>query len=623
LKTCYRNQDPLIKDKIKGKVKLIYIDPPFGTGDQYDAAKGQSAYSAKRKGADFVEFLRRRLIILRELLSDDGSIYVRIDYRFGHYIKILMDEVFGKNNFKNQIIVNKSGRPTEKIRQFHSGHDFLLFYTKTDDYYFHSYEIEKETQGWRPMHLPGIRWSPIEDKYIKMYSKKYIEEKNGKFVTRARIILGKEFLPPDGRHWALSQKTVFDLEKEGKIRFNKNGNPESLESPTKKINDIWTDIQGYSQYYDYPTENSEELLERVIDSSSEKDDLVMDVFAGSGTTLSVAEKLGRRWIGCDIGKLSLYTVQKRLLTITSSKSLDKTKKEFSQDARAFCVVTAGLYDLEKIFHQVKDKYIEFVSQLFEVARLQNKRISGIEIDGKKDEFYVKIFPYWEFKDANVDEQYVEDLHKHMGNKIGERFYIIAPANSVDFISDYHLIDKVRYYFLKVPYQIIKELHKVQFKKFRQPQSKSNINDLEDAIGFHFIRQPEVKSKLIRIKNKVILKIAKFYSQYVEEESREELDNFESLAMILVDLNYNGDTFLMTDYFFADDLISGKKKNKSKVGDKDLEEIGEGADPAKIMTTLREQKEIKLEFLDKDCKKEIMIVYVDIYGNEFKEILKVK
>ncbi|MBU4467475.1 MAG: site-specific DNA-methyltransferase, partial [Candidatus Omnitrophica bacterium] len=157
LKTFNENKDPLVRNKIKGKVKLIYIDPPFGTGDEYDGNKGQSAYSAKRKGADFVEFVRRRLILLREILADDGSIYIRIDYRFGHYIKVLMDEVFGKQSFRNQIIVNKTGRPTEKIKQFHSGHDFLLFYTKTEDYYFNNYEIQKEEQKWRAMHLPGVR----------------------------------------------------------------------------------------------------------------------------------------------------------------------------------------------------------------------------------------------------------------------------------------------------------------------------------------------------------------------------------------------------------------------------------------------------------------------------------
>lgn len=106
LKTVYENKDPLIKDKVKGKVKLIYIDPPFGTGDEYDANRGQRAYSAKARGAEFIEFLRRRLILAREILADDGSIFVRQGYHFGHYIKVVMDEVLGKENFRNELIVS-------------------------------------------------------------------------------------------------------------------------------------------------------------------------------------------------------------------------------------------------------------------------------------------------------------------------------------------------------------------------------------------------------------------------------------------------------------------------------------------------------------------------------------
>ena len=105
LKTIYYDKDPIIANKIKGKVKLVYIDPPFGTGDEYDGNKGQSAYSAKRKGADFVEFLRRRLILLREVMADDGVIFVRLDYHFGHYIKVIMDEVLGKTILEMRLLL--------------------------------------------------------------------------------------------------------------------------------------------------------------------------------------------------------------------------------------------------------------------------------------------------------------------------------------------------------------------------------------------------------------------------------------------------------------------------------------------------------------------------------------
>ncbi len=613
LKTCYRNQDPLIKDKVKGKVDLIYIDPPFGTGEQYDASKGQNAYSAKRRGADFVEFLRRRLYLLWEMLAETGSIVVRVDYHFGHYVKVVLDEVFGKGNFRNEIIVNRTRTLKGEYKQFATATDSLFLYARNKELMvFNGFRKLKPENEWKwvEMHLPGIR----KDESL-LYKK----------------VFGKTVKAPKGRRWALSQAAFDDAIGRGLVRMNqKTGLPQFL-TKYETIGSNWTDISGYSKYYDYPTENSEELLERVMlfgtkDPQQAINDgegipLIMDVFAGSGTTLAVAEKLGRRWIGCDIGKLSIYTIQKRLLMIADSKALGEEEGKYRKEAKAFCTVTAGLYDLGKIFNQVKDKYIDFVSQLFEVERLEHKRIGGIEIDGKRGEFYVKIFPYWEFKDANVDEQYIEDLHKNIGKKIDERFYIIAPANSVDFISDYHPMGDVRYYFLKVPYQIIKELHKVQFKKLRQPQSKSNVNDLEDAIGFHFIRQPEVKSKVEERKDKVALRIAKFYSQYSEEESHEELDNFESLAMVLVDLKYNSETFLMTDYFFADDLISGaKKKNTEEEFEEDVEEI---VDEEKIRNTLKGQKEIKLEFAKKDCGKEIVVVYVDIYGNEFREILKVR
>ncbi len=320
--------------------------------------------------------------------------------------------------------------------------------------------------------------------------------------------------------------------------------------------------------------------------------------------------MGRRWVCCDIGKLAIYTIQKRLLEIDKSKDFENKKKKYGKPAKSFAVVTSGLYDLGKVFALKKDEYIRFVKDLFEIEETNKKTIGGVEIDGKKREFCVKIFPYWELKNASVDEKYLQELHKNIGKKIDGRFYIIAPANNVNFISDYHQIDNVRYYFLKVPYQIIKELHKVQLKKFRQPQSKSQINDLDEAIGFHFIRQPEVKSEVKKLKDKIVLKIKKFESAYSQDETGEKLKNFESLAMLLVDLNYDGEKFMMTNYFFAQDLLNHKLS--------DEEESEE-----EIKKEFKKQKEIIREFPKKDCGKEIMAIYVDIYGNEFREIFKVK
>lgn len=553
LKTIYENKDPLIKDKVKGKVKLIYIDPPFATESDFRANDRQKAYADKTKGSEFVEFLRRRLILVREVMADDGSIFVHLDYRKGHYVKVLMDEIFGVNNFRNEIIWCYSG-PAQATRYFSRKHDYILFYAKTE---------------------------------TNLFNIQYLPHKSGLHNT--------------GQVFGDMEKENIEVVKE-------------LENKGKKAEDWWVDIWATERYrrelIDYPTQKPEKLLERVVKASTNENDIILDFFAGSGTTAAVAEKLGRKWIVCDIGKLSFYTIQKRLLNINESKDLENPNKKYNKSAKTFITINTGYYDLQKVFELKQDAYCKFVMNLFEVAP-SNKKIGGISIEGqKKDGFYCLIYPYWKFKDSSVDEGYLEDLHSHLGNKIGSRLYIIAPANYVDFISDYYEIGRVKYYFLKVPYQIIKELHKVDFKKFRQPQRKSNINDLEDAVGFHFIRQPQVKSKLVSLKNQIKIHVQKFFSDFTEEESGNDMDNFESLAMVLIDMDYNGEAFEMDDYFFAEDLLPNKNK-KSNESEKDLKK------------ELKQQKEIIIPLNKKDCGKKIMIVYIDIYGNEFKESLRAR
>ena len=613
LKTFNENKDPLVKNKIKGKVKLIYIDPPFGTGDEYDGNNGQSAYSARKKGADYVEFVRRRLILLSELLADDGIIFVRQGYNFSAYIKVILDEVFGKGNFINEIIVNRGKQRFGGKNKYSTATDTVFLYAKNPNYTFNSFKRSRyagEAKGTN-MLMKGHR-NPPERTFIDPHGNKVV------------------LLPPPNQYWKFIQSKLDVMYEKGVMYLAKsqkgldsgitkieNGKkipvdyvPSFKFDADKTIDSNWTDISGYAQTTDYPTENSEDLLNRVIQTGTQQGDLVLDCFGGSGTTAIVAEKLGRRWITCDIGKLSVYTIQKRLLEIELSKDVENQKKNYGKPAKSFAVVTSGLYDLGKVFALQKDEYINFVKNLFEIEETKTTKISGVEIDGKKREFYAKIFPYWELKNASVDEKYLQELHKNIGKKIDGRFYIIAPANNVDFISDYHEIGDVRYYFLKVPYQIIKELHKVQFKKFRQPQSKSQINDLDEAIGFHFIRQPEVKSEIKKLKDKVALKIKKFESAYSQDETGEKLKNFESLAMLLVDLNYDGEKFMMTNYYFAQDLLNRKTDDKEESEEE-------------IKKELKKQVEIIKEFPKKDCGKEIMAIYVDIYGNEFREVFKVK
>jgi site-specific DNA-methyltransferase (adenine-specific)/adenine-specific DNA-methyltransferase len=590
LKTCYANKDELIRNKVKGKVKLIYIDPPFGTGDDYEGNKGQRGYSAKTKGTEFVEFIRRRIIVARELLAEDGVIMVRQGYNFGHYIKIVLDEVFGKTNFINEILVNRGKQRLGGTRKYSTATDTVYFYSKSEDYQFFGFKRQRyagEAKGTN-MLMKGDR-NPPERIFI---------DPDGNKVT---------LLPPPNSHWkfvqhkidAMYQKGVIYLAKSQKglnsgiVKVEKNGKkvpvdftPSFRFDDDKTVDANWTDISGYDQLTGYPTENSEPLLERVIKTATKDNDIVLDFFGGSGTTAAVAEKLNRRWITCDIGKFSVYTIQKRLLSIQESKDLSEPKKKYNKQAKTFVTINTGIYDLKKMQELNQDKYIEFVLQLFEVTPMP-KTVKGIKLHGeRKDGYSVLVWDYWNHKDSAVDIFFLEQLHQNIGKRISKRLYIIAPANAVQFISDFHEIDEVRYYFLKIPYQIIRELHPKNFAKFRQPSSKSKVNELDNAIGFHFMLQPEVQSEF---KNgKLIIK--KFLSNFREEETDKQLPNFESLSMVIIDEKFNGKDFMMSQCIFKEEF---------------------------------EEKNGTLQIPLGKTGKQICVIYIDLYGNEFKETIKVK
>lgn len=565
LKTIHENKDELIKDKIKGKIKLIYIDPPFATADEFKNKQGAKAYNDKKKGAEFVEFLRRRLILAREILADDGSIYIHLDQKMSHYVKVIMDEVFGKNHFRNEIVWCYTG-PTPTPKDFTKKHDTILRYVKSENFVF---------------------------------NKQYIEYKALNATKKVS-------------HGSSRESTPEDLEK--------------LLERGKPVEDWWTDIytadRVRSELIGYPTQKTEALIERIIKASSNEGDIVLDFFGGSGTTMAVAEKLNRKWITCDLGKLSYFTMQKRILKIQDSKKLDEEKTIYNKKAKSFVTCTLGIYDLKKALNLEWKKYIEFVSGLFEIE-LKKHKISGYEFDGKKGNYSVKIWDYNSHKESNVDEKYLKSIHQTIGGKISGRIYIIAPANNIDFLTDYYEIDGVRYYFLKIPYQVIRELHTIPFQKLRQPQSKKNVNDLDEVIGFHFIKAPEVKSSLIVTTTEVTIKIKEFRSQYYKDEDGKEIDNFETLSSVFVDKQFNGEQFIMTDSFFADDLLPKRKTDKKKYDEE--QEDYEDSDLLNIRKSLRELKNkgLTISFNKKEVGKQIMIVYTDIYGNDFTEILKIK
>lgn len=300
-------QTPTVAEKIK----LIYIDPPFATKQIFQSRAQSDAYQDLRGGADYIEFLRQRLIFLRELLAEDGSIYIHLDMNMAFHIKLIMDELFGPNNFRNWITRKKCNPKNFTRKSYGNISDYILFYTKSNNY------------TWNRPYIP---WTP--EKTMKEYQ--YIEPETGRRYKKVPVHApgerngetGKPWrgkLPPPGKHWQYTPQVLDEMDARGEIYWSPTGNPRRKiyldESPGIAVQDIWLDSKdAHNQNIKitgYPTEKNPSLLNRIINTSSNPGDIVLDCFAGSGTTLDVAHSLNRHWIGIDNGVEAITTILKR------------------------------------------------------------------------------------------------------------------------------------------------------------------------------------------------------------------------------------------------------------------------------------------------------------------------
>jgi adenine-specific DNA-methyltransferase len=304
----------MLMNGLKGKIDLIYIDPPFNTNQSFfcdykngryntiSKSQGVVAYNDIFNKEEYIEFMRERIVLMKELLSENGSIYLHIDCKMGHYLKIIMDEIFGEQNFRNDITRKKSNPKNFYRTAFGNEKDMILFYTKNKNIwndiktYYTQDELKKKFQytdkdGRRyttiPMHAPG-------------------ETKNG--------VTGKSWrgiAVPKGRHWRTDPIKFDRMDAQGLIEWSSTGNPRIKKYADchkgKKIQDIW-------EYKDpqnpiYPTEKNSEMLKMIILQSSNDGSIVFDCFAGSGSTLRMAEKLGRKWVGIDNSNTAIEIIQ--------------------------------------------------------------------------------------------------------------------------------------------------------------------------------------------------------------------------------------------------------------------------------------------------------------------------
>jgi site-specific DNA-methyltransferase (adenine-specific)/adenine-specific DNA-methyltransferase len=211
-----------------------------------------------------------------------------------------------------------------------------------------------------------------------------------------------------------------------------------------------------------------------------------------------------------------------------------------------------------------------------------------------------VFDYQKHKDSVMDRGFIDNLHKYFGDKIGRRFFIIAPAASVQFLEDYIEKGKTKYFVLRIPYSIIEEIHNQGFTKVKQPVSEMDVNDTVDAVGFDFIQVPTVECKyfiddkkgqlgLGEATKECVIKIERFESKIISRKPLE-FANLETLSMVMLDYDFNGEVFDLDKVFYAEDL----KKNGYEV-----------------------------RFTENKVKEQIMAIYIDIFGNEKREVKSLK
>lgn len=292
------------------KAQLIYLDPPYATGFGFASRKQEHAYNDQLGDAAYIEFMRRRLILMRELLDDAGSIYVHIGHQMVSELKMVLDEVFGPKNFRNLISRRKCSSKNFTRHQYSNLNDYILFYSKGNDYIWNQPE-KKASAEWIakeynkndargqyklvPVHAPGVR--------------------NGETGKPWR---GVE--PPAGKHWQYAPSKLDELDAAGEIHWSKNNNPRrKVYLPENKgvaLTDYWEEYRDAHHQSilitGYPTEKNFDMLKMIVGASSEEGGLVIDPFSGSGSTIHAADVLGRRWVGIDESFLAIQTTVSRL-----------------------------------------------------------------------------------------------------------------------------------------------------------------------------------------------------------------------------------------------------------------------------------------------------------------------
>jgi adenine-specific DNA-methyltransferase len=357
----------LLRD-YEGKINLIYIDPPFATGADFkmpikvngdSVIKEPSGIEIKAyrdtwgQGlASYLQMMYDRLVLMKRLLAENGSIYVHMDWHVGHYVKVILDEIFGRDLFQSEIIFKRTAG-----HHLSSGMDVMtdtIFYYSKSNIPFYKQVFQQLSEKELEEKFPYI-----EDETGRRFTHEKLEQSSNAYSRgEIRIIQGKKVVSNLGWRWTQSTFDERLKENPNLIFWTKEGRPRykrySDEYEGRKIGNLWDDItlisSNSSEALGYGTQKPEALLKRIIEASCPEGGIVADFFAGSGTTLAVAEKLGRRWIGCDLSKYAIHVTKKRLLDL--------------QGCKPFKILNLGMYQKHKLRENGIKNYIDFILQLY-------------------------------------------------------------------------------------------------------------------------------------------------------------------------------------------------------------------------------------------------------------------
>jgi DNA modification methylase len=396
----------------QGGLKLIYIDPPFDVGADFsmDIEIGGDTFTKRPnvleelayrdtwgKGADsFIAMIYERLVLMRDLLAEDGSIYVHCDWRVNAYIRLAIEEVFGREQFQNEIVWIRTNAHNMQTLGYARSQETIFFASKSKTIIFNEQRTE-----YGDAQLSRYK----QDETGRLYT--------GRDMTFSSANPGRQFewrgaKPPSNRSWGYPLEKLEELWAQDRILTKQDGTPrlDGLkvyldETKGKPLTTLWDDVgrigNTSSERLGYPTQKPEALLERIIKASSNEGDLIADFFCGSGTTASVAEKLGRKWITSDLGKFAIHTTRKRLIGVQRQlKADDKPYRAFEilnlgrYERQHYIGVNPNLREVEKQ-QQLEEKEAAFLDLILRAYRAE-KTTGFASFHGKKAGRLVAVGP---------------------------------------------------------------------------------------------------------------------------------------------------------------------------------------------------------------------------------------